>query len=74
MESLCSHVQPGTGIVCAQGYNLVFFPDKVFLYSPGSPGTHFVDQVGLELRNLPVSAPPPSAGIKGVHQHYRLGL
>jgi hypothetical protein len=24
--------------------------------SPGCPGTHFVDQVGLELRNLPFSA------------------
>jgi hypothetical protein len=27
-----------------------------FLYSPGCPGTHFVDQAGLELRNLPASA------------------
>jgi hypothetical protein len=25
-------------------------------YSPGCPGTHFVDQAGLELRNLPASA------------------
>jgi hypothetical protein len=32
------------------------FPDRVSLYSPGYPGTHFVDQVGLELRNLPASA------------------
>jgi hypothetical protein len=32
-----------------------FFPDRVSLYSPGCPGTHFVDQVGLELRNLPAS-------------------
>jgi hypothetical protein len=30
--------------------------DKVSLCSPGCPGTHFVDQAGLELRNLPVSA------------------
>jgi hypothetical protein len=28
-----------------------FFLDRVSLYSPGSPGTHFVDQAGLELRN-----------------------
>jgi hypothetical protein len=28
----------------------------VSLYSPGCPGTHFVDQAGLELRNPPVSA------------------
>jgi hypothetical protein len=32
------------------------FQDRVSLYSPGCPGTHFVDQVGLELRNLPASA------------------
>jgi hypothetical protein len=30
--------------------------DRVSLYSPGCPGTHFVDQAGLKLRNLPVSA------------------
>jgi hypothetical protein len=34
----------------------VFFQDKVSLCSPGCPGTHFVDQAGLELRNLPASA------------------
>jgi hypothetical protein len=36
-----------------------FFLDfgyRVSLYSPGCPGTHFVDQDGLKLRN-----PPPSA-------------
>jgi hypothetical protein len=27
----------------------------VSLYSPGCPGTHSIDQAGLELRNLPVS-------------------
>jgi hypothetical protein len=32
------------------------FQDRVSLYSPGCPGTHFVDQAGLELRNPPVSA------------------
>jgi hypothetical protein len=32
------------------------FRDRVSLYSPGCPGTHFVDQAGLELRNLPTSA------------------
>ena len=35
---------------------LFVFPDRVSLYSPGCPGTHFVDQAGLELRNLPASA------------------
>jgi hypothetical protein len=33
-----------------------FFQDRVSLYSPGCPGTHFVDQAGLELRNSPASA------------------
>jgi hypothetical protein len=32
------------------------FPDRVSLYSPGCPGTHFVVQAGLELRNSPASA------------------
>jgi hypothetical protein len=32
------------------------FRDRVSLHSPGCPGTHFVDQAGLELRNLPTSA------------------
>jgi hypothetical protein len=34
---------------------LVFW-DRVSLYSPGCPGTHSVDQAGLELRNSPASA------------------
>jgi hypothetical protein len=34
---------------------LVFW-DRVSLCSPGCPGTHSVDQAGLELRNPPVSA------------------
>jgi hypothetical protein len=32
------------------------FQDRVSLCSPGCPGTHSVDQVGLELRNPPASA------------------
>jgi hypothetical protein len=32
------------------------FQDRVSLYSPGFPGTHFVDQAGLKLRNLPAFA------------------
>jgi hypothetical protein len=32
------------------------FRDRVSLCSPGCPRTHFVDQTGLELRNLPASA------------------
>jgi hypothetical protein len=34
----------------------VFFPDRVSLYRPGCPGTHSVDQAGLQLRNPPASA------------------
>jgi hypothetical protein len=32
------------------------FQVRVSLYSLGCPGTHFVDQAGLELRNPPASA------------------
>jgi hypothetical protein len=35
---------------------LLLFQVRVSLYSPGCVGTHFVDQYGLELRNLPASA------------------
>jgi hypothetical protein len=34
----------------------LFFRDRVSLYSPGCPGTYFVDQAVLELRNPPASA------------------
>jgi hypothetical protein len=30
-----------------------FFGYRVSLCSPGCPGTHFVDEAGLKLRNLP---------------------
>jgi hypothetical protein len=35
---------------------LLIFRDRVSLCNPGCPGTHAVDQAGLELRNLPASA------------------
>jgi hypothetical protein len=35
---------------------LFVFQDRVSLYSSGCPGTQFVDQAGLELRNPPASA------------------
>jgi hypothetical protein len=35
---------------------LFVFQDRVSLYSLGCPGTHFVDQAGLELRDPPASA------------------
>ena len=37
-------------------YLFRFFRDRVSLCSPGCPGTHSVDQAGLELRNPPDSA------------------
>jgi hypothetical protein len=37
---------------------LFCFQDRVSLCSPACPGTHFVDQAGLKLRNPPASASP----------------
>jgi hypothetical protein len=42
--------------VCLFVFVLFVFRDRVSLYSSGCPGTHFVDQAGLELRNPPASA------------------
>jgi hypothetical protein len=38
------------------GFWFLVFRDRVSLYNPGCPRTHFVDQAGLKFRNLPVSA------------------
>jgi hypothetical protein len=35
---------------------VLVFRDRVSLCSPSCPGTHSVDQAGLELRNPPASA------------------
>jgi hypothetical protein len=47
--------------VCAtttrlKSWSFVLFQDRVSLCSPGCPGTHSVNQVGLELGNPPASA------------------
>jgi hypothetical protein len=42
--------------VCFLIFILFVFQDRLSLCSPGCPGTHFVDQAGLELRNPPASA------------------
>jgi hypothetical protein len=42
--------------VCLFVFVLFVFQDRVSLCSPGCPGTHSVDQAGLDLRNLPASA------------------
>ena len=57
----CFPLPPGQGscfvLFCFVLFCFVlFFGDRVSLYSPGCPGTNFVDQAGLELRNLPASA------------------
>ena len=46
----------------------LFFQDRVSLYSLGCPGTHSVEQAGLELRNPPAST-SQSARITGVRHH-----
>jgi hypothetical protein len=51
------------GFVC-----LFVSRDRVSLYSPGCPGTHFVDQAGLETQKSSCLC-LPSAGIKGVRHH-----
>jgi hypothetical protein len=43
-------------LFCSVLFLFLFFQDRVSLCSPGCPGTHSVDQAGLELRNLPASA------------------
>jgi hypothetical protein len=37
-------------------FGFLFLQSRVSLCSPGCPGTHFVDQAGLELRDPPASA------------------
>jgi hypothetical protein len=43
-------------LLCFLFFGFLVFQDRVSLYSPGCPGTHSVDQAGLELRNPPASA------------------
>jgi hypothetical protein len=53
-------LKPASGQPSVILFGLVWFflvfRDRVSLYSPGCPGTHFVDQASLELRNPPASA------------------
>jgi hypothetical protein len=48
------------GVTCKQFFVCLFFcfvfRDRVSLCSLGCPGTHSIDQAGLELRNLAASA------------------
>jgi hypothetical protein len=41
---------------------LLLFQDRVSLCNSDCPGTHFVDQAGLELRNPPACATTPEPG------------
>jgi hypothetical protein len=40
------------------------FRDRVSLYNPGCPGTHFVDQTSVELAEIPACLCLPNAEIK----------
>jgi hypothetical protein len=51
---------------------VVVVRDRVSLYSPGCPGTHFVDQAGFELRNPPAST-SQVLGLKACATTARLG-
>ena len=53
--------------------SFLVFQDRVSLYSPGCPGTHFVDQAGLELRNPPAPA-FRVLGLKGLRHHAQRSL
>jgi hypothetical protein len=50
------NLEAGADAESIEGYCFFFFRDRVSLCSPGCPGTHFVEQAGLELRNPPASA------------------
>jgi hypothetical protein len=54
------------------GFWVLGFGDRFSLCGSGCPGTHSVDQAGLELRNLPAST-SQVLGFKGVC-HHRLDL
>jgi hypothetical protein len=41
---------------CIFFFSFWFFRDRVSLCRPGCPGTHFVDQAGLKVKNPPASA------------------
>lgn len=51
--------------VCLVWY--LVFQDRVSLCSSGWPATCFMDQTGLELRDLPICLQNP--GIEGTHHH-----
>jgi hypothetical protein len=68
----------GLGSLRLEGYKIFFlfcffvFRDRVSLCSPGCPGSHFVDQAGLKLRNLPASA-SRVLGLKACTTNAQLG-
>jgi hypothetical protein len=59
-KGISYYFSPKTSFQIGSGSFFFFFflvfQDRVSLYSPGCPGTHFVDQAGLELRDPPASA------------------
>ena len=56
LENLASWNNLVVFFCCCFLFFVLVFRDRVSLYSPGCPRTHFVDQAGLELRDPPASA------------------
>jgi hypothetical protein len=50
-------------LFCFVLFFVLVFRDRVSLCSPGCPGTHFVDQAGLKLRN-PLASASQVLGLK----------
>jgi hypothetical protein len=48
-------------------YLFLVYRDRVSLCSPGCPGTHSVDQAGLELTNPPASASASASQVLGLN-------
>ena len=55
---VCVYVCVWRGVMEVVVMFVCFFSDRVSLCSPGFPGTHSVDQVGLELVELILPLPP----------------
>jgi hypothetical protein len=55
MLAACAH-QTARLVASFFFFFFLVFRDRVSLYSPDCPGTHFVDHAGLELRNPLASA------------------
>lgn len=62
---------PHSKIMIALGWFGFVFQGRVSLYSSGCPGTHSLDQAGLEPTEI-CRPLPPGCGIKSMHHHRTL--